>query len=189
MNKPVALFRLSTPENLAVKSMATVLAAALSACAAPPTPPENAALPESLRVPSSAILEQTLTTSGDSMFRCMRTPDGLQWRYQGSVATLVDPSGRDVGTITPGGYFLAYDGSYVITRVDAQTLDSTDSLPWVHLSARFNVNGQSDQTNLFGGTRYVQRITTKGGLPKSADCAIEGIYEYAPYSATYMLYR
>src|SRR5262245_13828944 len=40
MNKPVALFRLSTPENLAAKFMATVLVAALSACAAPPTPPE-----------------------------------------------------------------------------------------------------------------------------------------------------
>jgi Protein of unknown function (DUF3455) len=190
MKKPVALCSLTARRSLPAKFFATVLAAALSACATPPpVPPENETLPESLRVPPSAILEQALTTTGDSIYRCMRALGGLQWRYQGSVATLVDSSGRHVGTVTPGGYFIGYDGSYVITRVDAQALVTTDGMPWVRLSARFNAQGHADGTSLFARTKYVQRVTTTGGLPTNLDCTIEGVYHYAPYSATYMLYR
>ena len=109
----------------------------IAACAAPTLPPMNRDLPESLRVPPDDVLEDILTAGGEVVYRCDRGDQGLNWVYRGVQSTLVDSTGQSVGTALPGGYFSSYDGSYVVSRPDAEATVSPDSLPWARLAARF----------------------------------------------------
>jgi hypothetical protein len=171
------------------RRVAVLALMALLGCTIPPAPPTEGTLPETLRTPVSTVLDATLIATGDSVFQCRRVSAGLQWRYQGSQATLADKEGDDVGTVTPGGYLVAYDGSYVILRVVAQEPVAQNSMPWALLTSRFNAPSPTEPPGLFSKTMYAQRVSTKGGLPAVPDCTIEGTNQYIHYTATYRLYR
>ncbi|PRD96975.1 hypothetical protein C6P77_23880 [Burkholderia ambifaria] len=161
---------------------------ALAACATPPLPPANVDLPESLRVPSDEVLQDILTSTGDALYRCERGDTGLGWTYRGVQSTLVDSTGQDVGIALPGDYFSAYDGSYVLSRPDAQASVTADSLPWARLVARFNGADKVFETR-FAQIGLILRVDTKGGLPPDRPCVVAGSTLNVPYAATYMIYR
>ncbi|WP_448166443.1 DUF3455 domain-containing protein [Burkholderia ambifaria] len=160
----------------------------IAACAAPPLPPMNRDLPESLRVPPDDVLEDILTAGGEVVYRCDRGDQGLNWVYRGVQSTLVDSTGESVGTALPGGYFSSYDGSYVVSRPDAEATVSPDSLPWARLVARFNGGDKVFETR-FARTGLILRVQTTGGLPPDRPCVLAGSVLNVPYTATYLMYR
>lgn len=160
----------------------------IGACAAPPLPPANDDLPDALRVPPQEVLEDILTTTGDVLYRCDRNDNGLRWTYRGVQSTLVDSTGASVGTALPGGYFSGYDGSYVVSRPDALTTVSPDSLPWARLITRFNAGDEVFETR-FARTGLILRVDTQGGLPPDRPCILERSTLNVPYRATYLMYR
>lgn len=160
----------------------------IGGCAAPPLPPTNSDLPESLRVPPQQVLEDILTSTGEVLYRCDRSDNGLNWAYRGVQSTLVDSTGEDVGTALPGDYFSGFDGSYVVSRPDAEATVSADSLPWARLVTRFNAGDKVFETR-FARTGLILRVDTQGGLPPDRPCVVAGSTLNVSYSATYLMYR
>jgi hypothetical protein len=173
---------------------------ALAACATPAPPPTaNTVLPAALQVGQGEALAQVLTTRGDETYRCERIKVGapgdvagpntqLTWVQAGSEATLVDADRQSIGTVTPGDYFVAYDGSYVKTVLNGQAQVAANTLTWTRYKARYNAGTRSGEGR-FANVTSIQRIDTTGGLPPVYDCTLEGSRLLVPYSATYMLYR
>jgi|GEM_PF-1833409 len=157
-------------------------------CAAPPSPPVNADLPEGLRAYPGAILDDVLSARGQVVYECNRSGADLSWAYRGVESPLFDSAGKRIGTAAPGGYFMADDGSYAITRVDAKASMGEQDLPWARLVSRFNA-GAPAGTGRFARTQLIQRVNTKGGGAPDGMCANEGAMLYAPYRATYLIYR
>ncbi|WP_242665754.1 DUF3455 domain-containing protein [Paraburkholderia ginsengiterrae] len=171
-----------------------LLAGSLAACALPPSqaqqiPPANATLPASLRATPQEILQDVLTAVGDTTYSCRRDGNRLSWVGTGSEATLVDAARQSVGTVAPGRYFTAYDGSYMIGRVTGEEIVTTRALPWQRLAARFNAGGARQGEGRFARSTSVQRVQTTGGLPPVTACDQEGTSLFVPYTATYLFYR
>lgn len=174
---------------------------ALAGCATPPAPPPtaNAVLPVDLQVGPDQVLAEVLTTRGDQTYRCVRSKVGapgdvqgpntqLLWTEAGSEATLVDEARASVGTVTQGGYFVAYDGSYVKTVLTGQTQVAANTLTWTRYKSKLNAAPRTGEGR-FANVTSIQRIDTTGGLPPVYPCTLEGSRLLVPYSATYMLYR
>jgi hypothetical protein len=169
-----------------IASIAVLIVA--SGCASPPLPPVNSDLPEGLRARPGAVLDDVLSARGDVIYECDRGGNGLSWMYRGVESSLFNSTGKRIGTAAPGGYFTADDGSYAVTRTDAKASMGQDSLPWARLVSRFNAGPQAGEGR-FARTDIIQRVNTKGGLAPDGTCADEGAMLYAPYSATYLIYR
>jgi hypothetical protein len=187
---------------------------ALAACATTsttPPPTANESLPPDLRVGQNEVLQEVMTTHGDETYVCRRlksdastagiaSPSSaslpgmarddtqLRWDPLGSEALLVDASGQSVGTVAPGRYFLAYDGSYVIGKVAAESQVGANALTWVRYTARFVAARRPGEGRL-ADISSIQRIDTSGGLPPLPTCELEGAHLLVPYGATYMFYR
>jgi hypothetical protein len=170
-----------------------MLATVLSACAGPPppvTPPLNSELPVELRASPNQHLDEVLTATGQIRYVCRGPVHGLQWTREGTVATLFDSSHRRVGTIAPGGYFIADDHSYLVARDAASVQISANDLAWSRLASRFNADGGAlPNPGRFSLTSLIQVVQTTGGLAPSFPCAHPGGSQPVPYSATYMIYR
>ncbi|MGF6768177.1 hypothetical protein P3T18_000647 [Paraburkholderia sp. GAS199] len=211
-------FPLRFPVHLASGSRSawrTALAAscllALAACASTPKPPTaNETLPTDLRASQNEVLQEVMTSHGDETYVCRRIKtalpplattappgvhpdvarDGTQllWDSLGSEAILVDADGKSVGTVSPGRYFLSYDGSYVIGNVPAESQVGANTLTWARYTAHFNAAPRPGEGR-FADISSIQRIDTTGGLPPQFACDLEGAHLLVPYSATYMFYR
>lgn len=165
---------------------AAVPLAGLAACVSPALPPTDADLPVTLRAGPHQHLDQVLTARGQTIYECRRDGAAQSWTREGDLATLVDPQRRSVGTVAPGGYFAAYDNSYVVTRPDAVAQVTAGTLVWARLVARNRQRMTRD--GRFARTSMIQQIDTTGGLPPEPLCDREGGTLLVPYSATYLIY-
>ncbi|GGC41600.1 hypothetical protein GCM10011400_30540 [Paraburkholderia caffeinilytica] len=186
---------------------------ALAGCATPlkpPPPTADESLPVALRASQDEVLQEVMTTHGDETYVCRRIKasppeigatalpdtlpgvarDGTQllWDPLGSEAILVDAAGQSAGTVAPGRYFLSYDGSYVIGKVDAESQVGANALTWARYTTRF-VAAPRPGEGRFADVSSIQRIDTSGGLPPQPTCELEGAHLLVPYGATYMFYR
>lgn len=175
------------PERFIKRGTFAAVAATLGACTSVAVPPADHDLPEVLRAGPEYVLQSALEARGQAIFNCKRDGDVLHWRSDGFRATLVDDRRHSVGTVAPGGYFLAYDNSYVITRPIALAQVSAGGVPWARLDTRYQASPRRHEGR-FGNTALVQRVRTVGGIPPRVDCNIEGSALYVPYSATYLFY-
>lgn len=163
----------------------------LSACTGMPArdlPPANETLPASLQAYPGEVLQDVFRVQGDETYVCRREGTRLQWQETGPQATLVDASRHNVGVVSPGGYFIADDGSYVVARVNGQEQVSASALPWQRLVSRFN-SSEPGGSGRFANVTSIQRVQTVGGLPPNSTCTVERAGLYVPYSATYLFYR
>lgn len=184
-----------------VAPAAIALLAALAGCATPPPGPPDAAVPDSLRGPTPDVLQETLTAAGDQVYRCHRVPaletgapgspagQTLRWQPYGPEATLRDAQGHNVGSVAPGRYFLAYDGSFAVGKTLAATVMDAKALPWVRYGIDATTRAGDGQSGRMTNLSAVIRMNTRGGLPASDTCRVEGTQLYVPYFATYQLYR
>lgn len=172
-----------------------------AACTTPYLPPTDADLPITLRAGPNQHLDQTLTARGQSLYECRRDGNALSWSREGDLATLVDAQRRSVGTVAPGGYFVAYDDSYVATKPDAEAQVTAGTLVWARLVPRHRIDGARGRgtngahgvtsvyrSGSFGHTSLIQRVDTTGGLPPNPLCTREGGTLLVPFSATYLIY-
>jgi hypothetical protein len=171
----------------------TMLAGALAGCAAAPSaqqrvPPSNETLPPSLRAAPQEVLQDVLTAVGETTYDCRRDGKVMSWAPTGSEATLVDPARRSVGTVAPGHYFIAYDGSQFVGSVAGEEIVTAGALTWERLVARAPAD-RGNERGRFATVTSVQRVTTTGGLPPVSTCVQEGQSLLVPYTATYLFYR
>ncbi|NIF67722.1 DUF3455 domain-containing protein, partial [Burkholderia sp. Cy-647] len=143
----------------------------------------------------------TLTAAGDQVYRCHRVPaqatdapgasvgQALRWQPYGPEAILIDARGRSVGAVTPGRYFLAHDGSFAVGKTEAATIVDASALPWVRYTIDASTRARGGRDGRMTRVSTVIRINTRGGLPASDSCRLEGTQLYVPYFATYLVYR
>ncbi|WP_186099220.1 DUF3455 domain-containing protein [Burkholderia gladioli] len=173
----------------------------LAGCATRPPGPPDATVPDSLRGAHAEAWQETLMAVGDQVYRCRRVPaqatdtpgasagDTLRWLPYGPEATLVDARGRSVGALTPGRYFLAHDGSFAVGKTEAATIVDASALPWVRYTIAASTRARGGRDGRMTRVSTVIRINTRGGLPASDSCRLEGTQLYVPYFATYLVYR
>ena len=107
------------------------------------------------------------------------------WDFLGPAATLfADPGLHSVvGTHYAGPTWESKSGSKVVgTVVKSCPVDPT-AIRWLRLAA---VTSQGP--GVFGGTTFIQRVNTTGGLAPSAPGTPNQVVE-VPYTAEYYFYR
>ncbi|WP_175865928.1 DUF3455 domain-containing protein [Burkholderia cepacia] len=171
-----------------VHTLASVLIlAALAACASSHVLPTDDDLPATLRAGPAQHLDQVLTAHGQTVYECRRDGAVRLWAREGDLATLVDPQRQSVGTVAPGGYFTAYDSSYVVVRTDAVAQVTAGTPVWTLFVARHRP-GSTLRAGRFAHTSMIQQVDTRGGLPSDPLCDREGSTLLVPYGATYLIY-
>jgi len=170
------------------RTLASVLAlAALAACASSHVLPADDDLPATLRAGPAQHLDQVLTAHGQTVYECRRDGAVRLWVREGDLATLVDQQRQSVGTVVPGGYFTAYDTSYVVVRADAVAQVTAGTPVWTRFVARHRP-GSAMRAGRFARTSIIQQVDTRGGLPSNPLCDREGSTLLVPYGATYLIY-
>jgi hypothetical protein len=124
---------------------------------------------------------------GVQIYRC----NGSSWGPLAPRANLYGDSGQLIATHFAGPSWQARDGSKVVAQriKDPITVDPT-AIPWLLLEAK-QVTAGPDGDRL-GGTTFIQRIKTTGGLaPEASTCTAETAGDEAevPYTADYVFWK
>jgi Protein of unknown function (DUF3455) len=111
--------------------------------------------------------------------------NGTAWTFVAPRANLYDDRGRLIITHFAGPTWQAKDGSQVKGKlVNPSPVDG--AIPWLLLSAASTTPGQ------LGGTTFIQRINTTGGLAAAAGTCTAGnagATAEVPYTADYYFWR
>lgn len=146
----------------------------------------QASVPNDIKVPdgNKAFLEAHAV--GVQIYGCgATTTGGYAWSLTGPRANLYK-HGKLIATHFAGPTWQAKNGSKVVgARVNGVNVDPT-AIDWLLLKATSTTPGR------FGGTTYIQRINTTGGLiPAAADCnaGTVGATREVPYTADYVFFK
>lgn len=165
------------------------LVALLTSCANSPATKKMDDIPESLRVPITAVLTQQAQAVGVQIYRCGADKNDaahLEWLLKEPEADLFDRAGNRIGKHYAGPTWEAKDGSKVTGEVVARgNSPDPNAVAWLLLSAK-----STSGTGIFGGVRFIQRLHTVGGHAPSDGCnqAAVGREARVPYSAEYWFY-
>ena len=177
--------------NTARALIAATWFAGLAACVTrAPLTHDVSLIPVGLQTSSGQHLDEVLTARGQSVYECRRDGNLQLWFPEGELSTLIDIMNRSVGTVTPGGYFIAYDESSVATRRNAVSQVTAGTLVWAQLTVKGSSlrNALGRKGGHFSRTSVILRINTTGGLPPDALCEREGSALLVPFSAAYLFY-
>jgi hypothetical protein len=182
---------MSTSFHKAVRCLplAVVVAASVSSTAAagPPAP----TVPDKLNPPAGHKPFLVGHAVGVQIHACKPSGAGYAWSFVGPRADLRDDHGKVIVTHFGGPSWRAKDGSTVVgSRVDGATVDPT-AIPWLLLSATPSPNPAAEGDRL-SGTKYIQRISTTGGLPPAAaECNAQtaGTVAEVPYTSDYVFWK
>lgn len=167
-------------------AVVAALSIAQGAQAGPAAPP----VPGEIAVPAGHKPYLVAHAEGVQIYDCMSVPGGYAWRLAAPRATLTDEHGKTIGSHYGGPTWEARDGSRVVGKRDGfKTVDPT-AVDWLRLAADSTTAG-ADGDRL-GGTTYIQRINTVGGLaPAAPDCTEDSMAERReiPYSADYAFFK
>jgi hypothetical protein len=153
------------------------------ATAAPSAP----AVPGGIAVPEGNKPFLVGHAVGVQIYRC----NGVSWGLFAPRANLYGNNGQLIATHFGGPSWQAKDGSTVVGRriKDPVTVDPT-AIPWLLLERASAMPGADG--NRLGGTTFIQRIATTGGLaPAASTCTAEtaGDEEEVPYTADYVFWK
>jgi hypothetical protein len=161
-----------------------ILAAALAAVGALASTAQ-ASVPSAVKVPAGNKEFLQAHAIGVQIYGCAQTTGGYAWSLAGPRADLYK-HGKLVATHFAGPTWQAKDGSQVVgARVGGVNVDPT-AVDWLLLAATSTTPGR------FGGTTYIQRINTTGGLiPAAGDCnaGTVGTQREVPYTADYVFWK
>ena len=170
-----------------ISSITALLAALVplagSAAAAPSAPD----VPDGIAVADGNKPFLVGHADGVQIYRC----NGASWALVAPRANLYGDSGKLIATHFAGPSWQARDGSKVVGRriKDPVTVDPT-AIPWLLLEPA-SVSAGPDG-NRFGGTTFIQRVNTSGGLaPAASTCNAEtaGAETEVPYTADYVFWK
>jgi Protein of unknown function (DUF3455) len=172
-----------------MRRLTIVLAVAIGALAAAGPAlahPREPAVPAEIQVPAGNRLFLVGHATGVQIYSCNATATGLAWGFVAPRANLYDDRGRLIITHFAGPTWQAKDGSQVKGQLVKPAPVDPTAIPWLLLSAASTTPGQ------LGGTTFIQRINTVGGIaPAAADCnaGTVGAQSEVPYSADYYFWR
>jgi hypothetical protein len=164
------------------------------------------AVPGNIAVPAGAEAFLSLQAEGTQNHVCTVGPSGFAWTFFGPQATLFDDGGQQVTThmlsANPdedGAARATWQHSTDTSRVWAAAMASSSdrafvapgAIPWLLLRVVGDQPGPTGGAAL-GGTRYIHRIGTVGGIAPAAGCrnaADIGRKALVPYEARYIFYR
>ena len=118
------------------------------------------------------------------------TWNGVSWGSSVPDAMLFDDDGNVVATHfgTPNGpAWKSNSGSEVVGKLPPKrvTVDPA-AIPWLLLEANSNL---THGPGIFGGTTFIHRVNTTGGLAPSVAGITIGQVAEVPYTADYFFYR
>jgi hypothetical protein len=124
---------------------------------------------------------------GVQIYRC----NGTSWALFAPRANLYGDYGQLIATHFAGPSWQAKDGSGVVGRriKDPVTVDRT-AIAWLLIEPTSVIPGPDG--NRLGGTTFIQRIATAGGLaPAASTCTAEtaGAEVEVPYTADYVFWK
>jgi hypothetical protein len=171
-------------------SAASLCAAMLAGCAAPPAMQANptVAVPQQLQ-PDPAEKQAFVTGArGVQIYECKAAANGaLAWAFVAPRADLLDAQGKVIGDHGAGPFWAMQDGSKtngaVKQRVDAP---SAGNIPWLLLTAK-STGGPGKMASVTS----VQRINTVGGVAPKDGCAAPadaGKQASVPYTTDYVFF-
>lgn len=163
-----------------------VLAMSTAACSAGPV--RGAAAPESLRVTDGLVLSVEAFATGVQIYECTASEgsSAYAWKFKAPEASLTDGVGKVIGKHYAGPTWEAADGSKVLGTLMAQApAPDEGSIPWLLLAAK-----STSGLGIFGETRMVRRVDTRGGVAPSVECGAANLSQVArvPYKAVYDFY-
>jgi hypothetical protein len=160
-------------------NLSLVLAATLSM--APSMLAQNPTTP-----PPSQHPILNVTGKGVQIYICQQSAAGPQWTFQAPEATLIDASGKPIGTHGAGPIWKSNDGSTVKGELlqKSASPDAT-SIPWLLLKA-VSPSGSGIMTRV----KYIRRSDTQGGSSPATGCDAQHLSAISrvPYTATYTFY-
>jgi hypothetical protein len=128
----------------------------------------------------------TVTGKGVQIYACQQSAAGPQWVFQAPEATLIDASGKPIGTHAAGPIWKSNDGS----TVKGELLQKSDppeatSIPWLLLKA-VSPSGSGIMTYV----EFIRRSDTHGGITPTTGCDAQNLNAVlrVPYTATYTFY-
>jgi hypothetical protein len=128
----------------------------------------------------------TVTGKGVQIYTCQQSAAGPQWVFQAPEATLIDASGKPIGTHGAGPLWKSNDGSTVKGEVLQKSASpEATSIPWLLLKA---VSPSS--SGIMTHVEYIRRSDTHGGIAPPTGCDAQHLNAISrvPYTATYTFY-
>jgi hypothetical protein len=128
----------------------------------------------------------TVTGKGVQIYICQQAAAGPQWILQAPEATLIDASGKPVGTHGAGPIWKSNDGSTVKGELLQKSASpEATSIPWLLLKA-VSPSGSGIMTRV----EYIRRSDTHGGASSATGCDAQHLNAISrvPYTATYTFY-
>jgi hypothetical protein len=128
----------------------------------------------------------TVTGKGVQIYICQQAAAGPQWTFQAPEATLIDASGKPVGTHGAGPIWKSNDGSIVKGELLQKSASpEARSIPWLLLKA-VSPSGSGIMTRV----EFIRRSDTHGGASPATGCDAQHLNAISrvPYTATYTFY-
>jgi Protein of unknown function (DUF3455) len=128
----------------------------------------------------------TVTGKGVQIYVCQQSPTGPQWVFQAPEATLIDASGKPIGTHAAGPIWKSNDGSTVKGELLQKSASpEPTSIPWLLLKAA-SLSG----SGIMARVEYIRRSDTHGGVSPTTGCDAQHLNAVSrvPYTATYTFY-
>lgn len=180
------------PKTLATTGVASalILLAGCGTMAAPINMYSQDALPDTIKVPAGNRVALETVGAGDITYECRdkaNAPGMTEWVFVGPKATLLDRSGKQIGTYYgPPATWEATDGSKVTGTQLAVAPSSAGNLPYQVVKAN-PAMGWGAMT----GVTFIQRVALKGGVAPASECstATKGKRETVKYQADYIFYK
>jgi hypothetical protein len=128
----------------------------------------------------------TATGKGVQIYTCQQSAAEPQWVFQAPEATLIDASGKPIGTHGAGPIWKSNDGSTIKGELlqKSASPDAT-SIPWLLLKA---VSPSS--SGILSRVEFIRRSDTQGGASPTTGCDAQHLNAVSrvPYTATYTFY-
>jgi hypothetical protein len=149
---------------------------------------DNAALPESVRVPPGQALKLLTTGVGEITYECREKadmPGQHAWAFVAPVATLFDARQQAVGKYYGGPTWEANDGSKVTGKQVAVAPGGAGNIALQLVKAE-----PASGPGAMQGLSYIQRINTRGGVAPAMPCdaSTKGQRQQVKYAADYAFY-
>jgi Protein of unknown function (DUF3455) len=136
--------------------------------------------------PSSQHAILTVTGKGVQIYVCKQSATSPQWVFQAPEATLIDASGKNIGTHGAGPIWKSNDGSTVKGDLLQKSASSDpNAIPWLLLKA-----ASPTGSGLMSKVEFIRRSDTQGGNAPGTGCDADHLAAAVrvPYSATYTFY-
>lgn len=164
------------------------------------------AVPANLEAPAGSSPYLIAHAEGTQNYICLLSQSGFAWTFLGPQATLFDGGNRQVMThylsanpVESGAARATWqhssDSSAVWAAAIANSSDpafvAAGSIPWLLLRVVGDQAGPAAGAAL-GGTTYIQRVNTLGGLAPAAGCKSAqdvGKKALVAYTTDYVFYR